>query len=306
MQQATTDHNIPRKYLSALPAARNLLAPTLSQVPKQLITVSPARTTTYFYNPKTNELLVQHPFERLTIATTPAPIRPPTPDLGYYSSPATTPTTSPQTKSAKMARTVSFAPPERARDPLCDEKDVMRTFHKHVKHCDTCYNSLSSWGSGEPLCSKGHNYVVDMQPYFFCKAGKPYSLIDRSQKNEMNRVLVPADYKHVSILFEALNAGYSTNPSRRPQRPQRPKVVIHQPAPVIREAEPRRHERPTIVIPTERYSPSHRSPRSGDRHHEERRHREPRYRGSLYHEDERRRHRHDAEIISASPVRYRL
>jgi len=266
--------------------------------------VSSPRTTTYFYNPKTNALLVQQPFDRLTIATTPASIRPPTPDLGYYSSPATTPTTSPQTKTAKMARTVSFAPSEGARDPLCDEKDVMRTFHKHVKHCDTCYNSLSSWKSEAPLCSKGHSYVVDMKPYFFCKAGKPYSLIDRSQRNEITRVLVPVDYKYVSTLFEALNAGYSTNPSRQSQKPQRPKVVVHQPAPVIHEAEPRRRERPSLVIPAGGYSPSHRSPRSGDRYHEEKRHREPRYRGSLYHEDERRRHRPDAEIIYASPARY--
>ncbi|KAK5946217.1 hypothetical protein PMZ80_000358 [Knufia obscura] len=202
-----------------------------------------------------------------------------------------------------MARTVSWAASEGARDPLCDEKDVMKTFHKHVKHCDTCYSSLSSWRSGASLCSKGHNYVVDMQPYFFCKAGKPYSLIDRQQRSEMNRVLVPVEYKYVSTLFEALNAGYSTNPSRRPQRP---KVVVHHPAPVIREAEPRRYERPTIIIPREQYSPSHRSPRIGDRYVEERRHREPRYRGSLYHEDERRRHRHDAEVIYASPARYHL
>jgi len=263
--------------------------------------VSPARTTTYFYNSKTNQLSVKQAFDRLTVASTPATTRTPTPDLGYYSSPATTPATSPQPQSSTMARTVSFARPEGARDAFPDEKDVMRSFHKHVKHCDICYNSLSSWRSGPPLCTKGHNYVVDMQPYFFCKTGKPYSLIDRHQRDDMNRVFVPAEYKYVSTLFEALNAGYSTNPSSR--RPQRPKPVVHYPAPVIHEAEPRRHERPTIIIPAERYS-GHRSPRSGDRYHEEQRHREPRYRGSLYHEDERRRHRHDAEVIYAPPARY--
>lgn len=265
--------------------------------------MSSTRTTTYFYNPKTNELSTKQTFDRLTIAATPAPTRPPTPDLGYYSSPATTPITSPQPSPAKMARTVTFAAPEGARDPLCDEKDVMKTFHKHVKHCDTCYNSLAAWRRGAPLCSKGESYVVDMQPYFFCKAGKPYSLIDRSQRDEINRVLVPVEYKYVSAFFEAVNSGYSPEPSRRAQRP---KNLVHHPAPIIQEAESRRHERPTIVIPMERYSPSHRSPRSGDRHHDERRHREPRYRGSLYHEDERRRHRHDAEVIYTSPARHHL
>ena len=237
----------------------------------------------------------------MTVAATPVVTRTPTPDLGYYSSPAVTPITTPEPTPARMARTVSFAPPEGARDAFPDEKDVMRTFHKHVEHCDTCYSSLSSWRSGTPLCSKGHNYVKDMQPYLFCKAGKPYSLIDRQQRNEMTRLFVPSQYRHVSTLFEALNVGYSTNPSSRRSRP---KVVVHHPAPVYREPEPRSSERPTIIIP-ERYSTSHRSPRSGDRYHEESRYREPRYRGSLYHEDERRRHRHDAEVVYASP-RYHL
>lgn len=263
--------------------------------------MSPARVTTYFYNPKTSELSFKQSFDRLTIASTPAVARSPTPDLGHYSSPVSTPATSPQPNFATMARTVSFGRPEGARDAFPDEKDVIRTFHKHVNHCDTCYNSLTSWRSGNPLCTKGHNYVVDMQPYFFCRSGKPYSLIDKQQRDEVNRVFVPAEYRYVSMLFEATNAGYSTAaPSRRSRRP---KPVVHHPAPTTYEVEPRRYERPTVIVP-ERYSSGPREPRSGERYHEERRYREPRYRGSLYHEDERRRHQHAAEVIYASPARY--
>lgn len=275
--------------------------PTIATISTKLPTVSPFRTTTYFYDPKTNEVVLKQAFDRLSVSATPATSeRPSTPELGYYSSPATTPTTSPQPKSAKMARTVSFGAPEGARDALSDEKDVMRSFHKHVSRCDTCHNSLTSWRSGIPLCSRGHNYVVDMRPYFFCKAGKPYSMVDRERRNEQTRVFVPAEYKHVTTLFEALNAGYLTNPSRHQSRP---KVVVHQPNIISAQPEPRRHERPTVVIPTETYHSNRVSPRTGERYHDEKRYREPRSRGSLYHEDERRRHRHGDEVIYTSSPR---
>lgn len=285
-------------------AAVQLLAIDLSNNTLTSATVSPFKTTTYYYNPKTEQLLSHPSFDRLTVSSTPVTTqRPSTPELGYYSSPATTPLTSPIPKTAKMARTVSFGAPEGARDARNDESEVMRTFHRHVKHCDTCYNNLNSWTSGKPLCYKGHNYVVDMRPYFFCKAGKPYSLIDRERFGEMTRVLVSSEYKYMSMLFEALNAGYSTNPSRQIIRP---KVVIHQPTTVASQPEPRRYERPTITIPTQRYQSTRLSPRSGERYQE---HREPRYRGSLYHEDERRRNRYGEEVVySASPrsPRYHL
>lgn len=246
--------------------------------------------TTYFYDPILNELVTRQAFDRLTVSSTPIQAqRPATPELGYYSSAPTTPTSSPLPRSAKMARTVQFGAHEGARDVLCDEKELMRTFHKHVKGCDTCYDNLYD---GRPLCSKGHNYVVDMKPYFYCKAGKPYSVIDRNQKSEVTRVLVPAEYKYVSKLFEQLNLGYNTAPSRYAAKP---KIVYPSAEPV---QAPRRQERPTIIIPTDRHI-SRSTPRSAQRYHE---YREPKSRGSLYHEDERRRHRHHGEeIIYASP-----
>lgn len=246
--------------------------------------------TTYYYDPRTSEILTRQAFDRLTVSSRPVQAhRPATPELGYYSSAPTTPTSSPLPKPTKMARTVSFGAPEGARDALCDERELMRTFHKHVKGCDTCYDHLYD---GRPLCSKGHNYVVDMRPYFYCKAGKPYSVIDRNNKNESTRVLVPAEYKYVSKLFEQLNAGYTTSPSRYTTKPK----IVYPSAQPVREAP--RHERPTIIIPTERYI-SRSTPRSAPRYHE---YREPKSRGSLYHEDERRRHRHHGEeIIYASP-----
>lgn len=265
--------------------------------------MSSVRTTTYYYDPKSNGLIFNK-FDRLTVAATPSSTqRPSTPELGYYSSPASTPTTSPKVKSIKMARTVSFGQPEGARDPLVDEKEVMRTFHRHVGHCDTCYASLKSWRSGAPLCQRGHNYVVDMRPYFYCKLGKPYSMIDRDQRGEHNRVFVPTEYKYVATLFEGLNGGYNTNPSRQASRPK-PKIVVHQPTEAVYQ-ESRRQERPTIMIPATR--PTQRS----ERYHEEegKRYREPRSRGSLYHEDERRRHRHGEEVVYVSSPRsprYRL
>ncbi|KAK5078819.1 hypothetical protein LTR64_002764 [Lithohypha guttulata] len=198
-----------------------------------------------------------------------------------------------------MARTVSWAASEGARDPLGDEKEVMRTFHKHVKHCDTCYRNLTSWHSGNGLCSRGHNYVIDMLPYFFCKSGKPYSLIDRTRKNEQTRVLVPVEYRHVSTLFEALEGGYNTNASRQ----SRPKPIVHHTQPDVSHYESRRPERPNLQIPYERYTSSRHTPRSAERYHEDRRYYEPRSRGSLYHEDERRRHRYSGEGIYASVPR---
>lgn len=175
----------------------------------------------------------------------------------------------------------------------------MKTFHRHVSHCDTCYNSLKTWRSGSPLCQRGHNYVVDMRPYFYCKLGKPYSMIDRDQRGEHNRVFVPTEYKYVATLFEAYNGGYQTSPSRQAVR-SKPKVIVHQPvATEIVYPESRRHERPTLIIPSSRVSPR------SERYHEEKekRYREPRSRGSLYHEDERRRHRQGEEVVYVSSPR---
>lgn len=203
-------------------------------------------------------------------------------------------------------RTVSFGIPEGARDPMVDEHNVMKKFDSHVGRCDTCYDNLGAWRSGRPLCSRGHHYVMDMKPYFFCKAGKPYSMIDREKRDEKNRILVPVEFRYVSTLFEAVDSGYLTGSSRPAQRP---KIVIHQPAVHTREPSPRREYRravePVVMVPAEHYIvASPRSPRSPrTQYREERYHREPR-RGSLYHEDQRRRYHQDAQVVVAAPVRY--
>ena len=178
----------------------------------------------------------------------------------------------------------------------------MKTFHRHVSHCDTCHSALKSWRSGAPLCQTRHNHVVDMRPYFYCKLGKPYSMIDRDQRGEHTRVFVPTDYKYVATLFEALNNGYITNPSRQSARPK-PKVVVVQPPTEAVYTETYRHERPTIIIPSSgKHYISRTTPRN-ERYQEEKRYREPRSRGSLYHEDERRRHRHGEEVVYSSSPR---
>lgn len=214
--------------------------------------------------------------------------------------------TLPQTATMTRTRAVTFGLPEGARDPLVDERDVMRKFHSHVSRCDSCYESLSSWRSGRPLCSRGHGYVLDMKPYFFCKGGKPFSMIDREKRDERNRVFVPAEYQFVSVLFEATEGGYITGSTRSIPRP---KIVIHQ-APV-RSPEPsprreyRRSAEQVVLVPTERYVvASPRSPKTPrTQYREERYHREPR-RGSLYYDDERRRYHQNAEILVAAPDRY--
>ncbi|KAJ9661419.1 hypothetical protein H2198_001987 [Neophaeococcomyces mojaviensis] len=284
-----------------------------SSTTHQLANVSPARTTTYYYNTKTNELLSRKAFDRLTVTATPSRDSPPTPTLSYCSTAATTPTSSPQPKAANMVqrrRTVNFGPVEGAREPFWDEQDVMKKFNSHVKHCSDCYDSLSSWHSGQPLCSRGHGYVVDMNPYFFCASGKPYSLIDKEKRKEKNRILVPPEMQHVSTLFEALENGYKPNSSRRKPQPK-PEIVYSQPRPVPQHYS--RYEEPDVVIvPT-----NHRRHGDRERYYEERRHRlgtekpyyvqrEPR-RGSLYHEDEERRHRHGEQVIivPGDHVRYR-
>lgn len=232
----------------------------------------------------------------MTTAASPR-YRPLTPDLGYYTSPGTSPANSPRLSSPRMARTVQFAASEGARDAKSDEKEVMRTFNKHVKNCDTCHEVMTSDYPSAPLCSKGHSYVVDMQPYFYCKGGKPYSQIDKKYKGEMTRVFVPSDYRHVVSLFQALSTGYSTKPSSR-----RPRVILHQPVPSSQSSE-RRRERPTIIVPIDQYTTTSRTPRNGERYHEDRRSSEPRYRGSLYYEDEQRRHRQEPEVIRIRPER---
>ena len=262
--------------------------------------MSSLRTTTYHYDSKKNKLILKNDFDRLTIAaTSSSTTRSQTPELGYYSSPSTTPNSSPLLTSPKMAK-VSFGPTEGAREPLHDEREVMRSFHKHVKHCETCSASLSSWRSGQPLCSRGHNYVVDMRPSFLKKVGKVYSMIDRNQRDENNRILVPSEYKYVTTLFEALNAGYATSSTRQTSRPKQKPVVHHSTAEVVYR-EPQRSERPTIVIPATQYSSPRSSRRSEEKYHEERRYREPRSRGSLYPEDEKRRHRGAEEVIYVTP-----
>lgn len=269
-------------------------------------TVPRTRTTTYYYYPVVSESKPTQIFDLLSVAQTPRPHTPPTPELSHCSTPATsTPNITPQTKPAKM-RTVSFGMPEGARDAGFDERDVMKKFNSHVSRCDTCYDNLSAWRSGRPLCSRGHGYVLDMKPYFFFKGGKPYSMIDREKRDERNRVFVPAEYRYVNTLFEALDSGYITGTQRSGPKP---KIVIHQPSPApVQEVAPRREHRQTlkpIVIPTERYvvASSPRSPRSPtSRYRDERYHREPR-RGSLYHEESRRRYHHDAEV-AAAPDRY--
>lgn len=122
-------------------------------------------------------------------------------------------------------------------------------------------------------------------------------MIDREKRDERNQIWIPSEFKHVSSLFEALKNGYNSGSSRSATRPQ---VVIHQPT--IQEVSPRRERRRVlepIVIPAERYSAGHRSPRYRDeRYYQELR------RGSLYHEDQRRRHYRNAEIMVTTPERY--
>ena len=275
--------------------------------------MSYARTTTYHYNSKTSELVLKEPFDRLTIAATPSTKSLSTPTLTYCSTPATTPTSSPEPTPANMTRTrtVNFGPIEGAREPFWDEQDVMKKFNSHVKRCNDCYNSLSSWRSGEPLCSRGHAYFVDMNPYFTNINGKLYSVIDNEKRRERNRILVPPEMQHVNTLFEAVNHGYAPGASRRRSQP-RPVVVHIHPQPQPRPTHSRHQEREVIVVPGDSRRQAHR-----ERYYEERRsrtdterpqyiQREPR-RGSLYHEDERRRHRHHEEVIvvPADRVRYR-
>lgn len=268
--------------------------------------MSSPRTTTYYYYPVKSVSTPRQEFDHLSVTRTPRTPTPSTPELSYCSTPTTTPNTSPQQQTATMrTRTVTFGLPEGVRDPLVDERDVMRKFHSHISRCETCYENLSSWHSGRPLCSRGHGYVLDMKPYFFCKGGKPFSMIDREKRDERNRVFVPTEYRYVTTLFEATEGGYRTGSTRSVPRP---KIVIHQTPVQPQETSPRREYRrqaePVVLVPAERYVvASPRSPRTPrTQYREERYHREPR-RGSLYYDEQGRRYQ-NPEIVVATPDRY--
>lgn len=281
--------------------------------------MSPPRTTTYYYNPKTNELLTRQAYDYLTVAAAPLPASPPMPSLSYCSTAPTTPSSSPQTPTTKMVRTraVNFGAVEGAREPFHDERYVFKSFNSHAKRCDDCYDSLYSGHSDLPLCSDGYGLYVDMGPYFYCSGGKPYSSVEREKYGEKNRILVPHEMTHVSALFEALDRGYAPKQSRHTSRP---KPIIVQPQSPVKSSTKStktvhfsRYDDPDVVIvPADR-----RRHRDRERYYEERRQqsntekpyvvqRQPR-RGSLYYEDEQRRHRHGERVIivPADQVYYR-
>jgi hypothetical protein len=64
-----------------------------------------------------------------------------------------------------------------------DERDVMQRFAAHASHCPRCKDPYRVYMEGGTLCERGHAHARDVAQYVYSKAGKAYSVIDRSATN---------------------------------------------------------------------------------------------------------------------------
>jgi hypothetical protein len=199
-------------------------------------------------------------------------------------------------------RVVEFAPLSNTicRPARDDERDVMQRFASHASHCPRCQDPYRVFIEGDTLCDRGHAYARDVAQYVYSKAGKPFSIIDRSTTDARVQIEIPAKCDVIRGLLKAVDHGLKIKSSAL-----KPLISQDRTYPV---SERRRVPRDDCDV-TE-FTP---------RRHEERRRAEgghrrresfyiPSGRGSLYAKDEeerRRRRREQGEpvIVYAEPRR---
>ena len=157
------------------------------------VKLSPIHTTTYYYYPSASARSIG-------------------PRYQYYITPARTP--------AKMpGRVVEFVP---ASNTICrpardDERDVMQRFAAHASHCPRCKDPYRVYIEGGTLCERGHAHARDVAQYVYSKAGKAYSVIDRSATDARVQIEIPAKCDAIRGLLKAVDHGLKVRgPASRP------------------------------------------------------------------------------------------
>jgi len=108
----------------------------------------------------------------------------------------------------------------RLRDLQDDEKFVLSGFERHASHCSLCDDPLSAFREGKNLCSRGHQYAVDVAEYLYRKNGRDLSMVDRNF-NQLTEVKIPHNYIAARGLLMAIEEGLRVR--RKDEKPP----VIH-------------------------------------------------------------------------------
>jgi hypothetical protein len=133
-------------------------------------------------------------------------------DNQYYITPAHTPAKVP-------GRVVEFV---LASNTICrpardDECYVMQCFAAHASHCPRCENPCRVYIMGGTLCERGHAYARDIAQYVYSKAGKAYSVIDRSATDARVQIEIPPNCDAIRGLLRAVDKGLKVRgPASRP------------------------------------------------------------------------------------------
>jgi hypothetical protein len=200
-------------------------------------------------------------------------------------------------------RVVEFVPSSNTicRPARDDEHDVMQRFAHHASHCPRCQDPYRVFIEGDTLCDRGHAYARDVSQYVYSKAGKAYSVIDRSTTDARVQIEIPAKCDAIRGLLKAVDHGLKIkSPALKP--------LISQdrtyPVPERRQL-PRRDDYDVTEFTPRRHEERRRSD-GGHRRREN--FYIPSGRGSLYAKDEeerRRRRREQGEpvIVYAEPRR---
>jgi hypothetical protein len=94
----------------------------------------------------------------------------------------------------------------RVRDLQDDEKFVLCEFERHASHCSRCADPLSAFRERRNLCSRGHQYAVDVAEYLYRKNGTAYSMVDRGF-DQLTEVKIPRGCIAARSLLLAIEEG---------------------------------------------------------------------------------------------------
>ncbi|OXV09725.1 hypothetical protein Egran_02513 [Elaphomyces granulatus] len=108
----------------------------------------------------------------------------------------------------------------RLRDLQDDEKFVLSEFERHASRCPRCANPLSAFRERRNLCSRGHQYAVDVAEYLYRENGRDLSMVDRNF-NQPTEVKIPRDCIAARGLLMAIEEGLRVR--RKDEKPP----VIH-------------------------------------------------------------------------------
>lgn len=169
--------------------------------------MSPQRTITYYYYPKSNVL--SQAYEYVSVPRDSQSPTPSTPALSNATTRTNTPVSTPTLTMARpTTQRVGFASQVRTcRPPRDDELSVMRKFARHAEHCRQCKDPYRVWKEDGQLCDRGHGYARDVAKYIYSKGGRPCSIVDKESRDERNEIEVPVDCEVIRNLVKAFDRG---------------------------------------------------------------------------------------------------